>query len=261
MDEDRLRQLVSEQVRRALRSDTAFEAPPSAAEGAPTTTAIFCGGRGGLSTALAQVGGIAKLAHVVAVLTPAAKEIIGAERLTREARVHQIVLPDSRVSPWELIDRSQVLLVAQLTRTTLARIGLGLSDSLASTLVLNALWAGKPVVVAKDGVDPDLAARDASGAPDAPRALARVYEEYLDRLEAFGCHVIPAARLSETVISLLTGREPTRERPLQSRRVITEEDVQRAARRGESLDVSRAIVTPLARDAARELGVELRSGD
>jgi hypothetical protein len=87
--------------------------------------------------------------------------------------------------------------------------------------------------------------------------LVRLYEEYLDRLEAFGCHVLPAARISETVISLLTGREPTRERPLQSRRVITEEDVRRAARRNEPLDVTRAIVTPLARDVAQELGVEL----
>jgi hypothetical protein len=38
---------------------------------------------------------------------------------------------------------------------------------------------------------------------------------------------------------------------------VTEEDVRRAARRGEPLDVTRAIVTPLARDAARELGVDL----
>jgi len=257
MDDDRLRQIVAEQVRRALRSEATAEAPPPAGEGAQTVAAIFCGGRGGLSTALAQVSGIAKLARVVAVLTPAAKEIIGEERLEREARVHEIILPDSRVSPWELIDRAEVILVAQLTRTTLARIGLGLGDSFASTLVLNALWFGKPVVVAKDGVDPDLAARDGTGAADAPRALVRLYEEYLDRLEAFGCHVIPAARISDTVIATLTGREPTRERPLQSRRVVTEEDVQRAARRGESIDVGRAIVTPLARDAAQELGVSL----
>ncbi|MBM3472514.1 MAG: hypothetical protein FJX75_04475 [Armatimonadetes bacterium] len=256
MDQDRLRRIVAEQVRRALRSETA-DVPPAARDDAQTVIAIFCGGRGGLSTALAQVSGIAKLARMVAVLTPAAKEIIGEERLRREARVHETVLPDSRVSPWELIDRAEVILVAQLTRTTLARIGLGLSDSFASTLVLSALWSGKPVVVAKDGVDPDLAARDGSGAGDAPRALVRLYEEYLDRLEALGCHVIPAARIGDTAISLLTGREPSRERPLQSRRVITEEDVRRAARRGESIEVTRAIVTPLARDAAQELGVDL----
>jgi hypothetical protein len=257
MDEDRLRRLVAEQIRRTLRTE-ALAPPPPGPEGGASVAAIFCGARGGLSAALAQVGGIAKLARVVGVLTPAAKETIGEDRLRREARVHEVVLPEQRVNPWELLDRVEVLAVAQLTRTTLGRIGLGLSDSFASTLALNALWSGKPVVVAKDGVDPDLAARDGRGAPDAPRALVRLYDEYLDRLEAFGCHVLPTARLSETVLSLLTGREPTRERPLQSRRVITEEDVQRAARRGESIDVSRAIVTPLARDAARELGVELR---
>jgi hypothetical protein len=257
MDQDRLRRIVAEQVRRALRSEATAASPSSAPDGGPTVVAIFCGGRGGLPTALAQVSGIAKLARVVAVLTPAAKEIIGEDQLKREARVHEIVLPDGGVSPWELIDRAEVMLVAQLTRTTLARIGLGLSDSFASTLVLNALWAGKPVVVAKDGIDPDLAARDGAAAADAPRALLRLYEEHLDLLEAFGCHVIPAAQIGDTVISLLTGREPVRERPLQSRRVITEEDVRRAARRGESIDVTRAVVTPLARDAAAELGVDL----
>jgi hypothetical protein len=257
MNQDRLRRIVAEQVRRALRSEAAVDARPPAPEGARTVVAVFCGGRGGLPTALAQVSGIAELARVVAVLTPAAKEIIGEDRLRREARVHEIVLPDGGVSPWELIERAEVVLVAQLTRTTLAKIGLGLSDSLASTLVLNALWSGKPVIVAKDGVDPDLAARDGAGAADTPRALVRVYDEYLDHLEAFGCHVIPAAQIGDTVIPLLTGREPTRERPLQSRRVITEEDVRRAARRGESIDVTRSVVTPLARDAAAELGVDL----
>ena len=44
---------------------------------------------------------------------------------------------------------------------------------------------------------------------------------------------------------------------MKQRRVITEEDVRRAARRGESISVARAIVTPLARDVAKEMGVEL----
>ena len=128
---------------------------------------------------------------------------------------------------------------------------------MAAALALNTLWAGKPVVVARDGVDPDLAARDPETAADAPLELVRLYAGYLARLEAFGCNVIQADRIADTVLTLRSGRETRTERPMASRRVITEEDVRRAARRGESINVTRAIVTPLARDVAQDLGVEL----
>lgn len=256
MNDDQLRQLVTEHVRRALQAD-AQPAPALTATDGPAVIALFCGGRGGLSTALAQTKTLAQQAPVVGVLTPAAKETIGEERLRREGGISEVLGPDSGVSLWDLVDRSEPLLVAQLTRTTLAKVTLGLGDSLAAALALNTLWAGKPVVVARDGVDPDLAARDPETAADAPLELVRLYAGYLARLEAFGCNVIQADRIADTVLTLRSGRETRTERPMASRRVITEEDVRRAARRGESINVTRAIVTPLARDVAQDLGVEL----
>jgi pyruvate/2-oxoglutarate dehydrogenase complex dihydrolipoamide acyltransferase (E2) component len=219
--------------------------------------AVICGGRGGLSKALEQTKAVAKQVDVIGLMSPAAKEFIGEDRLRSEGGIREIVTLESGMSPGELVDRADIVLVAQLTRTTLARIGLGLSDSLPSSVVLTALWDGTPVVVARDGVDPDLAARDPEKAADAPRELARLYAEYLTRVESFGCAVIAAEQIADTVLSMLTGREPRLERAMKQRRVITEEDVRRAARRGESISVARAIVTPLARDVAKEMGVEL----
>ena len=256
MNDDQLRQLVTEHVRRALQADGPPAPAPPVTDG-PAVIALFCGGRGGLSTALAQTKTLAQQAPVVGVLTPAAKETIGEERLRKEGGISEVIGPDSGVSLWGLVDRTEPLLVAQLTRTTLAKVALGLGDSLAAALALNTLWAGKPVVVARDGVDPDLAARDPERVGDAPLELVRLYAGYLARLEALGCDVIPAERIADTVLALRSGRETRTERPLASRRVITEEDIRRAARRGEAISITGAIVTPLARDVAADLDVEL----
>lgn len=224
----------------------------------PTVVAAFCGGRGGLSTALEQIREVAEKARVVGVLSPAAKEIVGADRLKDEAGAHEIVLPDSGAHPWDLAHRADVVAVAQVTRTTLARLALGLGDSLIASMVLHALWGGRPVVVAQDGVDPDLAAcEECDGSVDVARELVRLYDGYLERLATFGCQVIPAERLAEATCAALAGETPGPHRPLSTRRVITEEDVRRASRRGETIDVTGAVVTPLARDTARDLGVPL----
>jgi len=258
MEREELRRLVSEQVRRALSAEGVSSSAPEPPPDGPTVIAAFCGGRGGLSTALEQVREVAEKARVVGVLSPAAKEIVGADRLRNEAGAHEVVLPDSGVHPWDLAHRADAVVVAQLTRTTLARLALGLGESLISSMVLHALWDGKPVVVARDGVDPDLAAcEESEGSPDVARELIRLYDEYLTRLAAFGCQVMPAERLSEAVRAALAGHAPGPHRPLRSRRVITEDDVHRASRRGESINIAGAVVTPLARDTARDLGVPL----
>jgi hypothetical protein len=258
MDREELRQIVADQVRRALSADAAPVVAPAPAPDGPTVVAAFCGGRGGLTTALEQVREVAEKARVVGVLSPAAKEIVGADRLNSEAGAHEIVLPDSGAHPWDLAHRADAVAVAQLTRTTLARLALGLGESLISSMALHALWDGKPVIVARDGVDPDLAAcEESEGAVDVARELVRLYDDYLERLVAFGCQVVPAAGLAETVRAALAGETPGLHRPLRTRRVITEQDVIRASRRGESINITGAVVTPLARDTARDLGVSL----
>ena len=258
MEREELRKLVSEQVRRALSAERAPSNAPEPPPDGPTIIAAFCGGRGGLSTALEQIHEVAEKARVVGVLSPAAKEVVGLDRLKNEAGAHEVVLPDSGAHPWDLAHRADAVVVAQLTRTTLARLALGLGESLISSMVLHALWDGKPVIAAQDGVDPDLAAcEESGGSPDVARELIRLYDEYLTRLAAFGCQVIRAERLAETTRGALVGERSTEVRPLSARRVITEDDVRRASRRGESINVTGAVVTPLARDTARDLGVPL----
>ena len=257
MNRDQLREIVAEQVRRALRGELpAAEAEAGASR--PSVVAVFCGGHAGLPTALQQTRLVAARARVTALLSRAAKETIGEQRLKSEAGVHQVVLSEGAVDPRELAHRADVIVVAQLTHNSLAKIALGLSDTPATNVVLHGLLAGKPVVVARDGVDPALAGCElCAGGADTARELLQLYDEYVGRLAAFGCRVVRAEQLSEATLEALTQGRPRREAPGASRRVITEDDVVRAARRGESIAVAGAIVTALARDSAQQLGVPL----
>jgi len=257
MERDQLREIVAEQVRRALRGELPAS-EPEADRALPTIVAVFCGGHAGLQAALPQMRLVAARAQVVALLSRAAKEVIGEDRLTREAGAREVVLSEGAVDPRQLAHRADVLVVAQLTHNTLAKIALGISDTPASNTVLHALLAGKPVVVAKDGVDPSLAGcEQCAGGADTSRDLLMLYDEYLGRLAAFGCRVVRAEQLAQATTEALAGALPRRAREGSGRRVITEEDVVRASRRGESVDVTGAIVTALARDTAQQLGVAL----
>jgi hypothetical protein len=167
---------------------------------------------------------------------------------------------------WE----SRAVVCPMLSVNTLSKVSLLIADNLVSNLILHALFMGKTVVLARDGVDFAGHGRRALGIDRATPALRRAVDVRLQTLADFGCRLTDAARLRATVNSALAGdeapgtsppgatvdRPPAR--PGRPRGVVTAADVRSAHRARHALPISAgSVVTPLARDLALQLGVRL----
>jgi hypothetical protein len=163
---------------------------------------------------------------------------------------------------------AQAVVVPMLSVNTVSKLAALIADNLASNVLLHALLMGKPLIMARDGADPDDSGREALGFHKANAALQQAMRQRLRTIEDYGCILTAADRLASTVRSLvaLEGMESYQQNspaaacpPLNPcGPIATAGDVLHAHQLGANLSVGPAArVTPLARDLARQLGVAL----
>ena len=153
---------------------------------------------------------------------------------------------DAAGCPLALAREVEAVVAATLDRPTAVRVAQTMPETFGSKLVLEALCLGKPVVAATDALGLDR--------PDATPQLRHALAEPVGRLEVFGATCVEAVDLGPTLRTLLSG--PGGVNAHENRPLITAVEVEAAD--GELLLPPDAIVTPLALDRARELGVKLR---
>jgi len=214
----------------------------------PTVLAVFTGCHGDPGPALEQVAGLKGSHFVVAAASPAAMETIGAERIARSA--------NSLASPGELhalVEKSVAVVFPTLSQNTAARGAWGLRDSLPSEAMAWALKKGIPVVACGDWVCPG----------DGKDPYSLFLGGLLKKLEVFGVRFCSCSRMAETVTGTGKGTDPKRTgtpgKPVAGCRVLTASAVRDAARGGQKRIVvgKGCRVTPLARDEAKDCGIEL----
>jgi hypothetical protein len=161
---------------------------------------------------------------------------------------------------------SQAVVCPILSMNTLSKVSLLTADTVVSNLLLHGLFMGKPVVLARDGVDLAGAGRKALGIDRGTPALRQAVDDRLRTAADFGCHISDVSRLRGTVNAVLAGPTPRSVTRMERRAhhtgdktVVTAADVRRAHRAGsDALHLPPAsLVTPLARDLAMQLGVHL----
>jgi hypothetical protein len=161
---------------------------------------------------------------------------------------------------------ARAVAVPLLSVNTLSKLSLLIADNLATNLILHALFLGKPVAVGCDGVDPGPdSGRRELGFRYATPALEQAVQGRLKTLESYGCRMTRTSELRNAVNDLLpvdkktdittpdaddiSGRSQIRHR----RKTVTAADVVHAQSLGADLILpSGALVTPLARDLARQ---------
>ena len=172
----------------------------------------------------------------------------------------------------ELRDANAVV-VPMLSVNTLSKLAQLVADNTPSNLLLHGLFLGKPVVVAKNGVDPTEAGRAELGFDHGNPALTHAIDERLQTIAGFGCTLVEIASLGAAVNRALTQRPALTAapvngngrrrgshfvRPVQAQHFITSADVLTAFRSGaDRLLAGGAKVTPLARDVATKYGISL----
>lgn len=244
MNQDELERLVQAAVRAVLEQLNDRPATPPAK--GPTVRLVIGESDAGLDFAFASLKQAERRYRLQVVLAT------GQERQVTLGYVREALnVPDARPEseagcPLRFAQGADVALVVGLDRPALVRSAMTAPERYADRFLFEALCLGKPVVLAQDGLDRAL--------PDASPRLRQAMAEPLGLLEAFGATVTAASDVAAAIDEALAG--PARFNAAVNRPLITAEDVEAAD--GELVLAPGAIVTPLALERARELGVVLR---
>jgi hypothetical protein len=250
MDANELREIVEAEVRRAFAAGESTDSP---------VLAVFDGSLVGLSAAVQQLAALAAERFVLtAVLSPCAEPLISRDLLRSQARVARILTARDRLNVAQLVQESVAVVVPVLSRTTLAKVANGIADTLTADVITHSLLLGKPVVAVRNAADPDGPESPSGAAGTVPDALRRLWSEHVDAARSFGVRFVDASELAAAVKAALGPSSP--EAGLGGKTVITEADVVAASAAGELHAAAGAIITPLARDTAAQLGVRLLEG-
>ncbi|HMM21111.1 MAG TPA: flavoprotein [Selenomonadales bacterium] len=261
MQEEKLVELVTREVLRRLAEGPA-EAPEKAPGRPKNILALFTGGTIGLEQGLTALAGLKPLAAVSVVLSEAAEQVVGKDRIYGRLGGETPVVTACCPYPGKILRAADVVVIPVLTQNTAAKLAHTLSDTMVTTLVLQALMLGKPVIVAANAADPRDSWRASAGMGRSPAGLVRALQDNLKKLEGLGAVLVDAGSLAAECRKYLAAKEQEAPvgRPGTGRRLIDAGAVREAALAGSGKRLkvpAGALVTPLARDMAGELGVEL----
>lgn len=152
----------------------------------------------------------------------------------------------------DLITPHQITFFPALSENVIAKAASGIFDEPLSRLLLQAIEQGKPIIAIAPATSPDLR-------KNSP-ALFRLRQTHRQKLEQFGVRWITQKDISKVLLSALP-KSTFNDAPPQihsgNKQLLTAEDIEKAAKAGKSkLQLPyRSIITPLARDRARDLNV------
>lgn len=161
-----------------------------------------------------------------------------------------------RATRERLVSKSDLILLPSMGDDDAAKMALGIFDEPTARVALSALALGKPLLASPHSpYDGALKSRSP--------VLFNLWQGYRKTLENFGFEIVEATSITGTVQAHLTPQSETKRiaplsAPSGKRRVITAQEIEAAALNGKRFDAPPgALITPLARDRARELGVKI----
>ena len=148
----------------------------------------------------------------------------------------------------------EVILLPALCYDLAAKMAMGIFDEPVALLAMTALAQGKPVVATVNTHYDD-------GLKTHSPVLRRLFEGHRRQLCNYGFEVVPAEGIL-TAVQGHCGGAIGKPEPAKSaggkRRLVTAEDIDKAHVNGKKLSLpAGALITPLARDRAKELGLEI----
>jgi ethanolamine utilization protein len=263
VDNETLVKLITAEVMRQLKQKTGSDVVQTDGP-LHTALAIFTGGTIGLEPSLEELKKLQAIqTELTIVLSAAAETIIGISWIKEKLGSHVNVITAQSPYPGDYLRAADVVLVPVLTQNTAAKIAHTFSDTMVSTLILQALMLGKPVIAAQNAADPRDGWRIKKNMGKAAPALREALQGNLAKLETYGIQLVSVDSLADTARQILI-RESNPQVPqslvkTSKKQILDADMVRRAAQSGaKAVTVAQGtIITPLARDIARECNVEI----
>ncbi|GAB6171800.1 hypothetical protein JCM15765_12780 [Paradesulfitobacterium aromaticivorans] len=175
-----------------------------------------------------------------------------------------------RPNPLEMIKRSAAIILPTLTMNTVAKLALGIQDTLITQLTAWALLQNKPVVAVSNAANPNSAELSKLGFAFKSKSQSEVCLSHLEKLSSYGIQLVDADYLLPAVLQAV-GRDPINPtvanamsasdplKPLVVEGALTREKVLRAVGLCYREIVAKGVVTPLAKETASEHNIRISS--
>jgi ethanolamine utilization protein len=268
MDQEQLIRVVTAEVLRQLSGGPQNQ-ELSDTKSIVRVLAIFTGGTIGLEPSLTELQQLQKIGFKLSVvLSRAAEKVIGID-LIKEKLGSNILIIDSQLAhPGQLLGETDLVLVPVLTQNMAAKLAHTISDTLVTTLVMQALMMGKPVIAAQNAADPQASWRIEANMGKSSTGLLQSLRSNLDKLTAYGIKLVQVTALGaasqklleQSIKKVVISEQVSEKSPVKNKKTIIGATAVKAviAKGLKQLTLSQGtIVTPLARDVARDLGVEI----
>jgi len=189
-------------------------------------------------------------------------EVAGALAALKAAN-YQVTQPEEdelkkRANRERLVAEHDVLLLPAMGDDDAAKMALGIFDEPVARLALCALATGKPLLAALNAPYDNMIQQHSP-------VLRRVFEGHRRVLQNYGFNIVERSQIAEQIRAVCApqlnapGNGSTAIAASNGKKqLITVKEIENAARDGRRLQLPPgALVTPLARDRARELGIQL----
>lgn len=201
------------------------------------------------------------------VLSRSAEHVLTPEIVGNLLGIEEVHLESSNDGLYQLYEGVDAIIVPTLTMNTAAKIALGMADSLTTNMVAHGIMNAIPTYVVKDASDLHHPERIRLGMTNIPKAYTQLFDNHFKQLESYGIHVVEVSQLSKSLLMVSEPNGRSEELAQKSfdirKKVISEADIVVAGKSGSTLNISKnSIITPLAHEKAKELGVKIvRLGD
>ncbi|WP_019152633.1 flavoprotein [Robertmurraya massiliosenegalensis] len=230
-------------------------------------TVLFTGGYGGFQEALEQIHLLQNDGwDLKIVLSNSAEYVPTPQLISDKVGTANIFVEKDIKELRPLYEGISVFLVPTLTINTMVKISLGIADNMVTNLASHMLMSGIPFIAAKDACDVSHVSRQQLGLNKGQQAYLHKMSDYLGVLESYGVKLVDAKDLFQTVqhnvftFSQQVEKGVEKKRPIISvkKKIVTREDVVEAKRKEATIQLPYAtIISPLALDTAKELGVQI----
>jgi len=266
MDEHKIQQVVAEVLKRL-----ALEAGATGERG--DVIVVFTGATAGFLEAIQQVRSLVVKGFRAQLVFSRAAELLCGPVIWKELEgFPQVVAFDD--SKWlHNLKNATAVVVPLLSVDTLSKLSLLIADNLASNLLLHALFTGKPLILAQNGVDPSDKGRVELHFDQCGPVLAAAIRERMEVVRSYGCELVDVGCVSAALEGALeqtraamrnghsNGSAKLTRFSLQGK-IITAAVVLQARQLGAPIRLHKStMMTPLARELAEKHGVSVTTED
>ncbi len=235
--------------------------------------AVFTGTNFGLNESLRELSKAKRYGFTFDIaLTENGEEIIGTQGIASiktALQTNKVYTQKDKLIFGEILESVDGIIVPMLTQDTAAKLALGIQDCFVSTLLWQGLWHGKKMLMDFSNV------LEYRGNKSKVPMLQQIMIDYVEKLQKMGIrsvdkkdyvlemlNVFRDGQMDSTAVVTVQNSQNTVARENQgTRQVITEKDLINMKTINNEVTVPiGTIITPLAYDKAKELGIKIVKG-